>query len=88
MASLAYQLMTLFHEEAVSSQDFERRFAFDTAESAVNNVHHGRPPQEWLPLVKSTLQELSLMEGTSVQEAVAYGDAILLLELLQADAGL
>jgi len=48
---IAKQLMDVFYERdraALEMKDYELSTAWGNCESMVNNLHHGRPPVEWL----------------------------------------
>jgi hypothetical protein len=59
MAALSYELMTTFYTKsraALAEDLFEESFAWSNCEAAVNNIHHGKYPTEWLPQLKSLLE--------------------------------
>ena len=91
MAQLSYLVMTEYHNEAeASGENFSRRFAFQSAESMVNNLHHGRPDQIWMKCVldafASTLSD-SRITPLDADEREAYNDAIMIIEIFAEQHG-
>lgn len=82
MASIGYLLMTEFHSEASTSGDnYERKFAFDSAEGMVNNFLHGRTAEECLTLTKQVISEWTTDENHSTEEQEAFKDALMIIDL-------
>lgn len=61
--------------EANKRDAFDEAFIWNLCESAVNNVHHGLAPGEWLPKVKAIL-ESHKQDETNAALANLWGDAI------------
>ena len=83
MSSPAKALMDVFHDFAMDYKktgEYDKGFVFDTAESAVNNVMHGRAIKEVLAMVRSTLVSNKEMDFTTPSEAEAYEETLELLD--------
>lgn len=85
------RLMDLCSVEAmagVKARDYETAAVFDMGESAVNNLHHGRPVDQWLPhvrLIVVTNRDRAVKEGRPV---FAYNDLLALIDLFAEEYGI
>lgn len=86
MAQLSYELMTAFYKksrEALAENDYSVADVWNLAESAVNNVHHGRHPAEWLPQVR-VIFESHLTDEAMTDVAPAWEEAIEFIDIASA----
>lgn len=83
MASIGYILMTEFHLEASNSGDnYDRKFAFDSAEGMVNNFLHGHTAEECFNLTRQVIADWTTDAHHTPEEREALKDAIVILDLL------
>lgn len=78
MAQISYELMTAFYakaREALKADNFEVAQVWQTCEATVNNVHHGKYPAEWLPIVDEILR--SFYEKETDPELLATWESAL-----------
>lgn len=83
MAQPAKQLMDVFNSFATDYKktgQFDKGFVFDSAESAVNNVMHGKTITDILPLVRNVLTSSAELDFLTKAEKEAYNEAIELVD--------
>jgi hypothetical protein len=80
----------LFYDEASLRRKrgkFEEGIVFETFGSWINDVAHGIPCSQWLPIVYSTALS-SVDAWGSNAECAAYADGLAYLEMIAEDIGI
>ena len=75
---ISKELMDAFYERSrrsLDGDDFEAAQLWSDLESYVNNIHHGKHPQEWLPRVSSTIEEMQ-QEQADTELKPLYDEAL------------
>lgn len=75
----ASDLMDKFYnagKQARASENYEYAQTMNSVENIVNNLHHGKPSNEWLPVLHKIIKELSEQYSNDP----AYNDALVIME--------
>ena len=73
--SLASNLMLDFYElnrKALARNAFDEAFAYNVAETQVNNLHHGISPTLWIPRFAQIMRDLAEEHAESDEQREAY----------------
>ena len=70
--------MDAFHDKSVIAMDkgnYPEKFFWDSCESMVNNLHHGRYLIQWLPTLLSIIEDWKESDAHNVPSEI-YDEAI------------
>lgn len=82
---ISKQLMDAFYErkqKALDLDSFQLAEAWSQCESMVNNLHHGRAPDSWLPRLKAIIEDWRTAAVNSESSAV-YSEALELVKIAE-----